>query len=345
MIKLLSNIIQRIRSSSEVSVEASSKFRILFGLWVLIVNTPTYRWLADVPHKMFHHSWLEILGLSIPDCGYLFYLMLDVLVILSIALVTLGIRARFFTAVFLIVNVIGYSIENSLGKINHGGLWFALILCFLLSDWSTKNALVPDKKLDIHKTIVSVFAICIGFGFLTAGIPKLIHWIDFDSQSSGVLKWWLSGLLTESHAGVFDINMGRTPNFILEILDYATAIFEVSAFVLLIMGRKYWRCWLIFASVFHLSNCVLFGISFISYIPVYASFLIAPLLDKKPDINWRLLMVIVAVVALTKLFLTFLGVNMLIKESVWNIYLAILFWVALIAMSTRITFMKRTISL
>ena len=102
---------------------------------------------------------------------------------------------------------------------------------------------------------------------------------------------------------------------------------------------------MIFASVFHLSNCVLFGISFISYIPVYASFLIAPLLDKKPDINWRLLMVIVAVVALTKLFLTFLGVNMLIKESVWNIYLAILFWVALIVMSTRITFMKRTISL
>lgn len=344
MIELLSNIIQRIRSSSEVSVEASSKFRILFGLWILIVNTPTYRWLAEVPYKLYHHTWLEMMGLSIPDFGYLFYLILDILVILSIALVTLGIRARFFTAVFLILNVVGYSIENSLGKINHGGLWFALILCLLLSDWSTKNALLPDKKWNIHITIVSIFAICIGFGFLTAGIPKVLHWIDFDMQSSGLMKWWLSGLFTVSHSGAFDIHIGRTPSIILEGLDYIAAIFEVSAFILLVMGRKYWRFWLIIASVFHLSNCVIFGISFMSYIPVYACFLLAPILDKKFDVNWSILIRIVTVVTLVKLILTFLGLNLVLKESVWYIYLAMIFWTALIVASIRITFGERTIT-
>ncbi len=344
MIRFLSHIIQRIRLSSEISVEASSIFRILFGLWILFINTPTYRWLAEVPHKLYHHTWLEVFGLSIPDLGYPFYMMLDILVIVSITLVILGIRARLFGSIFLLVNVIGYSIENSLGKINHGGLWFALLLCFILSDWSTRNAILPDRKWRIHKTIISILAICIGFGFLTAGIPKVLHWVDFDMQSSGVIKWWLSGLLTESHAGVFDIHMGRAPSIILEGLDYVASIFEVSSIILLLMGRRYWRFWLIVASIFHLSNCVLFGITFISYIPVYACFLLAPYLDKEINIRWKALTTIVLLAMVFKLVLTFLGVNMLLKESVWNIYLAIIFWIALIVSSIKITIKNRSLS-
>lgn len=343
MIKMASHIIYRIRESSNISVEASSKFRVMLGLWILLVNTPTYRWLSEVPHKLFYHTWLEMFGVSIPNLGYMFYLMMDLAVVLSISLVTLGIRARLFTAIFLIVNVVGYSIENSLGKINHGGLWFALIACFLFSDWSTQNALIPDKRWNIHKTMISIFAVCIGFGFLTAGIPKALHWIDFNLQTSGVIKWWLSGLLTESHTGVFELQMGRTPNLALEGLDYLAAIFEISAFVLLILGKKYWRIWLIVASIFHLSNCVLFGITFISYIPVYASFLLAPFLSKKFTVNWNFLIVIVIVALLVKTILTLLGVNMMLKESVWNIYLAILFWLVLIVSSIKIAITEKFI--
>ena len=330
MIRALSNIIYNIRASSEVSIDASSNFRILWGLWILIVNTPTYRWLAEVPHKLFHHTWLEMLGMSIPDFSYGFYLSLDLLVILSVSLVTLGIKARFFTAVFLLTNLIGYSIENSLGKINHGGLWFALIACCMLSDWSTRNAIVPDHKWNIHKTIVSILAICIAFGFFTAGIPKVLHWIDFDVRSSGVLKWWLSGLFTEANAGLFDVNMGEVPNFVLEGMDYLAAIFEVSAFLFLLLGKKYWKFWLIIASIFHLSNCILFGISFISYIPVYAFFLLAPLYNMKTFRNWNMLIAIVVVIGLIKITLTLLDVNLLLKVSVLNIYLAMFFWGALI---------------
>lgn len=330
----MSYIIHRIRVSSDISVEASSRFRILLGLWILLVTTPTYRWLAEVPYNLYFHPWLEIFGWHIPKLDNSFYWVLDVISIISISLVTLGIRSRVFAIVFLLTNVVGYSIENSLGKINHGGLWFAMILCFALSDWSTKNALVPDRKWNIHKTVISIFSISICFGFLTAGIPKVLHWIDFDIQSSGVLKWWLSGLFTESHSGIFDFDMGRTPNLILEGLDYLAAIFEVSAFILLIMGKKYWRLWLIIASLFHLTNCMLFGITFISYIPVYSCFLLAYVLDKKENnINWILLISVVMIIGVIKVFLTFLEINFLFKDSIWNIYLSILFWLVLIVTS------------
>ena len=114
--------------------------------------------------------------------------------LIVVFLVTIGVKARLFTIVLLVLKIFGLSFAYSLGKIDHGILKNALLLCMIIAGYGRYYAVLPDKKMEYEsaKKGLSLFATLICYGRFSAGIIKLFFWVDFDLTISGFLTWYYS---------------------------------------------------------------------------------------------------------------------------------------------------------
>jgi len=278
---LLAKFFLRVKEATLIDTTSLAIFRIFFGSLLLIYFLPSWSWLGEVPQAFFMPKLLSFAYLTDDILPHIWFVFFDVVVILLLACITLGIRARICLLLMFILSGILYSYSFSLGRIDHFTSMFVFtypVLAFTNS--GTQWALLKDSS--IHKNIqarsLGFLGIAIAFSFMTGGIAKCFNWIDFDPSFNGFINWAYTGFFWDENQYLLAAYALKFPVWLLEMADYLAAIFEITAFLFLLGGKKYWQIYLLLASIFHLANLLLLNFGFNLNILCYGVFLIAPVL-------------------------------------------------------------------
>jgi hypothetical protein len=168
----------------------------------------------------------------------------------------------------------------SLNKIDHYILVSLVFLVLALTNSATHFAVKPERKTKFHGLILSLFGILIVFGFFTAGLQKGYHWLDFNLSTNGTLRWIYDIYFPASVKPLMsEVFIDANP-IVLEGMDYAGVLFELSGIFFLIYSKKSWRMYLILASIFHLANGLILNIPFTFHFPIFGLWLLSSILFK-----------------------------------------------------------------
>lgn len=254
--------------------ESLGIFRWIYGFYVFLFAAPTFSWIAEVPAGFFDPPLISIAYLFDGFPPSWLFQTLDIAVLTAVFLVTIGVKARLFTILLLVIKLFGLSFAYSMGKIDHSILENALLLCMIIGGWGRHFALLPDKKLTFESSTkgLSLLATFICFGMFSAGITKLLFWGDIDLTTSGFLTWYYSSYYNLDYTLLLLPYVKNLPMLIYEIADYTAVAFEISGFIMLLWSRKTWLFWLLAASFFHLSNTMELNIPFLEHVIVYLAF-------------------------------------------------------------------------
>lgn len=267
----------RVRDATDMSDAALVYFRVIFGLFMLLFYMPAIAWVGDVPPGFFFPPIISIAYLfnDFPP-GWLFQLHDLLMPVLALG-VMLGVRARWCGLAMGVMGMMLATFEYCFGKIDHMILIWAAILCLSLTNWGSMMAVMPDKPLRLNgkdsNPSLAILGICIAFGFFTAGVEKAQNWIDFDLQTSGILKWLYPGYFELDRDIMLAPYMFDLPRPVIEAMDYTAVIFEVSALFMLLSSRRAWRIWLFVACVFHWINVATLSITFQVHTIIYGVYL------------------------------------------------------------------------
>lgn len=264
----------RIATSSFVNVKSLSMFRVMMGLFLLIAYVPSFSWIADVPNTFFNPPTLSFANLFDQFPSKLFFVVLDNIILISLICITLGIRAKVFSIIYVISCLIGLSFQYSFGKIDHSIMQYAMIGCMAFSGWGIHLAILPDKKVSIVSTArsLSLLSLLLCFAMFSAGFEKALYWLNFDLTLNGFLMWSHYTYFNDGRQFLLAPYVKFIPPLILKIIDISAVIFELSPFIFLLISRKSWRMWLCIACSFHLANTFLLNIPFVINSIVYLSF-------------------------------------------------------------------------
>lgn len=289
MIRLLHSIddilgrgLDRIKLNTTLSTDQLALYRIFFGAALLLYFSPTWTWLADTPPALFDPYLFSFAYLTDNHLPNYVYRSADVLTVLLSLMITLGIRAKIaFFGMFGLYSVL-LSYYYSFGKIDHHTtLLLVTLIVFGFTNSGSRFAMVKDKKTAPSKqaTALAILALCICFGFFSAGLPKLTRWIDFDLNSSGFLFWYYPAYFLEKNQMFLAPYVSQLPWIVLEAMDYIAVLFEISGVVFLLLGKRTWIFFLTTACVFHLANLLLLNIDFTMNLLAYGPFLLVPALS------------------------------------------------------------------
>jgi hypothetical protein len=192
-----------------------------------------------------------------------------------------GFRTRAVSLLLAVLLVGGKSFRYSFGKIDHHILEELTLAVMAFSRWGDAYSIdalrarsaarpAPDR-LD-RSGAHALLAICIAFGFLTAGVPKLVGWIDFDPSTQGVRGWLLDVYRPGAPGPPLAETFFRVHSPLFwEALDVAAVAFELS-FVVAVLDRRAFQLALCAAAFFHLFNYLMLGIAFATNLIAYAAF-------------------------------------------------------------------------
>lgn len=275
MLKFVSNSLdyleERVKQTTRVDIPSLCLFRIVFGLFTLFFNWHSFRWIGQIPDAFYNPP---ILSLSSLFSGFphptIFY-GIDFLIAIFTLTLLIGLFTRFSTVSLLILLIIARSFQYSLGKIDHGSVFYMcvlLVMCF--KDWGryvSADSLLFHKKqgpsAPSHtQDNLWLLAVIVSFSFFTAGFGKALAWIDFDLSTSGFLSWLYSGYFSFGRTHLLaPLVVGIDAPLLWEIIDASAVVFELG-FLLAMFWRKPWYVWLTIACFFHLSNALLLNIPF-----------------------------------------------------------------------------------
>lgn len=280
----LARFFERVRIATWVDTTSLAYFRIFFGVLMLVYFLPSWSWLGEVPQAFFNPKLLSFAYFTddiLPSTVFIFF---DVLVIVLLSCITLGVRTRLCLLLMFILSGTLYSYTFSLERLDHFASMFLFTYPALaFTNSGTQFALMKDKAVHTSTQAKSlgVLGIAIAFSFLTGGIAKCVHWIDFDPTMNGFINWAYTGYFWDENHYLLAPYTLQFPIWLLEMADYLAAIFEITAFLLLIAGKKYWRLYLLLASIFHLTNLFFLNFGFNLNVLCYGIFIIAPVLGNR----------------------------------------------------------------
>ncbi len=265
----------RAGKASITSVRSVAAYRIVLGCSILLFLMPGFQWLSQVPKAFFYPQVFSIANLvdSFPGKG--FFVALDAIVLTSLVCFTLGVKARWSGIVFFLACMVGLSFQYSFGKVDHVNLIYITVACMSFSGWGTHLAIVPDKpsKYDHLGKCMALLSIIVCFSMFSAGLDKALFWVDFDISQNGFLSWYYTTYFINERQFLLAPFVHYFPLHLLDILDYAAVIFELSPLIFLLFSRKAWKLWLLVACSFHLMNTLLLNITFVQNCFVYLIFL------------------------------------------------------------------------
>lgn len=273
----------RIFNTTQLDIKSLCAFRIIFGLFFLFVNTPNFAWIASVPKALFSPPPLCLSNLFNSFPNTVLFQSIDIIILLGLISITLGIKARIGSIFFLAACLLGLSFQYSFGKVDHENLIYALLLCMTFSNWGCDLALWPDKALKTEWTnmALAVLSVFICFAMFTAGAGKALAWVDFDLSTNGFLGWSQRGISDQGRNYLLSTYVASFPPLLLESMDYAAVIFELSPIFFLLHSKRAWRLWLLIACFFHLGNTLFLNIPFMSQSLLYLIFVDFSWLYKK----------------------------------------------------------------
>ena len=269
--------------SYRTSVRALSLYRLLFASYAILFGLKRFAWVADYPGGLwrppFPFSLLDTYGTfsvglySAPMPEHIL-IFLEAGLCLLFVLLLFGVWTPYtsisITALLVLLNWQVYSLP----KTNHDILFCVTPLVMAFSGWGRAFSIDAQRKTrkKVYPSLsLFLLALVITTGFAVAGLPKLMHWVDFDLSTSGV-RMWVTGVYFSGGGGPLSAWMAHvTVPLFWEVLDVVAVIFEIG-FLVAVFQRRLFRSWVGLAVGFHFTNYLILGIPFFFNLPVYAAF-------------------------------------------------------------------------
>ena len=264
-----------------VTPEGLGLYRIFFATFALLFVTPGHSSLVDftavsaLPAAFFHPPPGPMMLFSeFPPP--LVLPAVELLLTLSLVALLLGYRTRTASIATGVLMLVGYGFAFSVGKINHVMLIVLLPLVMAASNWGAAYSLdaqrTPGTSRTVHAWPLAMMALLVGFAMFTAGFSKLLGgWLDPTTQATQghFIKHFFVRGRQDLLAPIF--TTVDHPLF-WEALDVATVVFEIG-FLAAAFYPAATRLFAACAVLFHFSTMLMFNISFIFHLPVYAAFI------------------------------------------------------------------------
>lgn len=273
----------RVAASTVPAPEGFGYLRILAGLFCLLIVAPYSYWVGAAPPTFFAPPRVSVMSFAsgFPSTPVMW--LADILYLALSCCILLGIRARLATFTLVVVGTLSSNAAMSFGKIDHDAMLWTFLFCMGFSGWGRSLALVPDKpsRLDRPDRAFALMAVCLAFAMTVIGIYKARGWVDFNLSTSGFLGWFVNGYFLYGRNELLANQVPSIPPLVLELMDYSGAVFESCCFVMLLIGRRAWRCWILAACLFHLANVLLLNIPFLQNLPIYLAFVDFSAIERK----------------------------------------------------------------
>lgn len=271
---------ERVRSATVTDAPSLAIYRIVFSTFTILFYWPQFRWIATAPESFFDPPTVSLGALASGFPPHWALAGLDVGVLALTILVLLGLYTRTSTILLLVLLLVGFQFQFSFGKIDHNFIYLSVLPVMAWLGWGKHYSLDARRQRQEDVTerenrpvSLHLLAFILAFGFLTAGIPKALAWIDFDLQTSGALSWLYSGYFNLGRKALMaPVAMGLDSPLFWEAADLAVVIFE-TGWIVALFSRRLWYGWLAAACGFHLFNGLVLNIPFLPHAAVYLAFI------------------------------------------------------------------------
>tara|TARA_R110000868_G_C10894136_1_gene763821 strand:- start:143 stop:1222 length:1080 start_codon:yes stop_codon:yes gene_type:complete len=250
--------------------------RILFCLGFIVVGLPHFNQISGYDLEFFDPP----VGVSLvlgPITSENFWWNFDLIIRIVFVLVLAGFRTKESSIAFGLLLIFGFSYEYSYGKINHNifPVIFPIIMAF--TNWGGALSIDSIRKgglqLEPKGWPLTFLSFLLGWGYFTAGLPKLIGgWLDpsYSSTAGFILRRYYSSsgplYLNEMFVKINSL-------FINKVFDYSTLAFELGFILTIFWAAVYLRAVGV-AVMFHLGVLLTVNIPFTLHVLVFLPYII-----------------------------------------------------------------------
>lgn len=284
----------RVGTAASVPARSLVAFRWIFGAYLLFFDARYFAWIDQAPDGLFNPP---LISLPYLVGGFLpapFLVVLDIVAVVAIFLMTIGYRTRLTTSVVFATLVVSSSFGYSFGKISHQILLGAVLLCMIITNWGQEpGGRRQEGSAEVFGTSrrvaqgMSLLAIMIVFGFITAGFDKVRYWVNAEVTESGILSWFYPRLFEYGDLYLLADFVPGTPAVLLKAADISAALLEVAGIFALLGGRILWRTWLAALTTLYLANALVLNITFTTQVMIYLAFVSLTFLWSPRFERWR----------------------------------------------------------
>ncbi len=278
--KVLTYLEKRLHEVAYMDARSLSIFRIIFASYLLFFFNPStrYQWISQFPDIFYNPPVLSIAALFSKIPPDAFFQVVEFLFPLLFIILLFGYKTRYVSLILSLLMMICDSFHYSFGKIDHGH-HLPVIMLFLMtfSDWGRYYSIDSyngiKKKFSKKRNYgLSLMALCICFGFFTAGYPKYT-WFDLDLSTQAVRSWLNTAYYikkTDRYLTGYFVEL--TSNLFWELIDSFAFLFEIMFITACFTNRKIFRVYLCLAVFFHFANYLMLNIGFHYNILVFGAF-------------------------------------------------------------------------
>ncbi|MDQ7039557.1 MAG: HTTM domain-containing protein [Rhodothermus sp.] len=255
-------------------------YRMAYALFVLLILDPghspyfNFHPLSELPDSFFLPPPGPMqLFTGFPPRG--FFVGLHLLLDLSLVALLFGYRTRLASWLTGLLFLVGFGFLFSAGKINHVLLFVILPWVMSFANWGAAWSL--DARQGRTRPVVegwplALLALLIGFAMFTAGFTKLLGgWLDPSTQATR--GHWLKQYYVVGRQDLLaDLVTAPLPAGLWELMDWGTIVLEIG-FLPAVFVPHLFRWFLGLMVLFHLGTALLFNITFVQNLIVYAAFL------------------------------------------------------------------------
>ncbi len=293
-------------------------YRIAFAAHLLVFVLADYwraaTWVGELPQALYYPP----LGPMLLSSGLPSTMTLG-LVVAALCVATLALLVGYRTTLASVsVSACMMSLDASIyamAKIDHGRVLLVLVpLILAASRWGERWSVDARRghRAKRGDWPMSVLALVIGFGMMSASLPKLVGgWLSWDTQAA-YAKTYINALQF-GRDKLLALTAISFPNRVIwELLDWFTITFELG-FLFAFARRRVFNMFLIAAVGFHWGVLLTMNIRFSYQLIVYAAFLpygailrdarVTRAADWLTSQPWRLIGVVVALALLMQLAL------------------------------------------
>lgn len=264
-------------NSYSPTAEGLGLYRIFAALFFLIFLFPDsffYSTLDSLPDEFFTPppGPMMLFDGFPPE---IFFRFIHGLLMVSWVGVLIGFKTKWSSILAGLSMLVLQGFMFSLGKINHEILLAVTPIVMAFSNWGAAFSLdskFGKKEKSVEGWPLVLLALLLGFMMFTAGFPKILGgWLDPTTQATrGHL--FNQFFVRERQELLAEVAIRFDVDFVWEILDWATVIFEVG-FLFAVWKASWTRLFICFAAIFHFSTMMTLNIPFLVNFLVYAAFI------------------------------------------------------------------------
>jgi predicted DCC family thiol-disulfide oxidoreductase YuxK len=257
------------------TAEGLALSRIFFAGFFLLTGIPTFSWISRNPPAFFYPPSLSIANLFATFPSTFVTHTLDLVICVLLIFVLVGFKTKASSILLSAAWIFGNSFRYSFGLIDHTILSVITPAVMAFSGWGEAYSIDAKARTGAPRLAawpLTLMALLLGFGFFSAGFPKLLVWADFDLTTQGARSWLVTGWYRLGRRRLLaPLAMSIHNPLVWEGMDLMAVTFETS-FIFSLARRGLFRAYLFIAVVFHLINLLMLNIGFITIFPLYVVF-------------------------------------------------------------------------